>query len=61
MVEATETDVFDLLIALTAGVTVAVISKDEASGAAGDDGEAADAALQDGKTVSVSLTVHNNL
>lgn len=52
MVEAAEPDAFDLLVALTAGVSIAVISKDEASGAAGDDGEAADAALQDRKTES---------
>lgn len=50
MVEAAELDAFDLFVASTAGVAVAVISKDEASGAAGDDGEAADAALRDRKT-----------
>ncbi len=54
MVEAAEPDAFDLLVALTAGVSIAVISVDEASGAAGDDGEAADAALQDRRTASVS-------
>lgn len=54
MVEAAEPDAFDLLVALTAGVPVAVVSKDEASGTAGDNGEAADAALPDGKTEDVS-------
>lgn len=47
MVEAAEPDAFDALVALTAGVTVAVVSRHEASGAAADDGEAADAPLQD--------------
>lgn len=49
MVEPAEPDAFNLLVALAAGVAVAVISKDQASGAAGGDGEAADAALQDRK------------
>ena len=50
VVEAAEPDAFNLLVALTTRVAVAVISKDEASGAAGGDGEAADAALQDTQT-----------
>lgn len=52
MVEAAEPDAFDWLVASAAGVAVAVISKDEASGATSDDGETTDAALQEGNTVS---------
>lgn len=47
VVEAAEPHAFDLLVALAAGVAVAVVAEDEASGAAGGDGEAADAALKD--------------
>lgn len=46
MVEAAEPESFHGFIASTAGVAVAVVSKDEATGAAGDDGEATDAALR---------------
>lgn len=49
MVKAAEPHTFNLLIALTAGVAVAVISKDKTSCAAGDDGETTDAALQTDK------------
>lgn len=55
MVEATELDAFDGLVASTTGVAVAVVSKYEAISAAGDDGEATDASLQDGKLVSSAL------
>lgn len=54
MVEATQPDSFNLFVALAARVTIAVIPEDEASGAAGDDGEAADAALEDRKEASAS-------
>lgn len=52
MVEATQPDALDLFISLAASVAIAVISEDEASCAAGDDGEPADAALEDKKRVS---------
>lgn len=47
MVQAAQPDAFDYLVAAPTCVAVAVVSEHEASGAAGDDGEAADAALQD--------------
>lgn len=50
VVEAAEPDAFNLLVALTTCVAVAVISEDEACGATGGNSEAADAALQDTQT-----------
>lgn len=46
VVEAAETDAFDLLVTPAASVTVAVVSKDETGGAAGYHGETTDTALQ---------------
>lgn len=45
MVEAAQSDAFHLFVALTTGVSIAIIAKDEAGGSACDDGEATDAAL----------------
>lgn len=52
MVEPTEPDAFDLLVAAAAGVAIAVVSKDEASRAAGHNGVTADGSLRGTQTGS---------
>ena len=56
MVEAAQPHAFDLLVASTTRVAVAVVSEDEASGASGGDGEAADAALWDKEAVTMDTS-----
>lgn len=60
VVEAAQPHAFDVLVTSPAGVAVAVVSENEASGAASDDGEATDAALRDEET-SVSADGRQNL
>lgn len=65
VVETTEPDTFDLLVAAATGVAIAVVSKDKASGAAGHHGVTTDGALQGTQTGSQTaetrrLTVNTN-
>lgn len=52
VVQTTEPDTFDLLVAAAAGVAVAVVSEDEASGATGHNSVTADGSLRGTQTAN---------
>lgn len=52
VVQTAEPDTFDLLVAAATGVAVAVVSEDEASGAAGHNGVTADGSLRGTQTAN---------
>lgn len=52
MVQTTEPDTFNLLVAAATGVAVAVVSEDEASGTTGHNGVTADGSLRGTQTAN---------
>lgn len=64
VVQTAEPDTFDLLVAAATGVAVAVVSEDEASGAAGHNGVTADGSLRGTQTANGKhrqLTLNTNI